>query len=338
MLSVRRIPSLDGLRAISISLVVLGHLAKTGHTPRIFWSYYAGTGVCIFFVISGFLISTILLQEHERTSTINLRQFYIRRAYRIFPAAFFFMAVAFIAYWPQFRWYHMLAGVLYVANFDPWRPWIFGHLWSLSVEEQFYFLWPSVLKRWYRYRLRILLAVMVLAPIGQALLYFFKVQGGNIGAFPGVAANLAAGCLLAMVFPRMPKISGWLALVMSLAIVAVPVFDANTPVRTLFMTFVLQPVFYLSIAGVILHVVQVPYWFLNWAPITFLGRISYSLYLWQQPFCADPQLRSGILVVFSIAMACLSYYYVELPMLRKRDGSKVEAMPVKEASLLSTAS
>ena len=92
----KRIPSLDGLRAISIVLVVLGHMAKSGHAPRIFWSSFANTGVCIFFVISGFLISTILVQEHNQTSTISLRQFYVRRAYRIFPAAFFFMAVAFV--------------------------------------------------------------------------------------------------------------------------------------------------------------------------------------------------------------------------------------------------
>ena len=78
----KRIPSLDGLRAIAVSLVLLGHLAHRGYLPA-YLSTYAGTGVRIFFVISGYLITTILLQEQSRTLSINLREFYIRRAYRI---------------------------------------------------------------------------------------------------------------------------------------------------------------------------------------------------------------------------------------------------------------
>jgi hypothetical protein len=113
---VKRIPSLDGLRAISIAMVVVGHLAKSGHGPRIFWTTYAGIGVSIFFVISGYLITTILLKEHSRTSNIRLRDFYIRRAYRIFPAAFVFMLVVFAFYWRSLRWYDMAAAMLYVAT------------------------------------------------------------------------------------------------------------------------------------------------------------------------------------------------------------------------------
>ena len=154
----KRIPSLDGLRAISILLVVLAHLSKTGHAPHVFKSYYANLGVDCFFVISGYLITTILLKEHRLTSTISLREFYVRRAYRIFPAAFVFMSLALVAYWPQFRWYNITAAFLYLANFDLTRPWIFGHLWSLGVEEQFYLLWPSVLKRWHKHRTIILAA------------------------------------------------------------------------------------------------------------------------------------------------------------------------------------
>lgn len=86
----KRIPSLDGLRAISISMVCVGHLAHAGPVPE-FLGPYALTGVRVFFVISGYLITTILLDEHSQTSTINLRQFYIRRAYLILPAAAVFM-------------------------------------------------------------------------------------------------------------------------------------------------------------------------------------------------------------------------------------------------------
>ena len=83
----KRIPSLDGLRAISITLVVLCHLVKWNHIDLPFPRVYGTLGVRIFFVLSGFLITKLLLREYERTETISLREFYIRRAYRILPSA-----------------------------------------------------------------------------------------------------------------------------------------------------------------------------------------------------------------------------------------------------------
>lgn len=315
----KRIPSLDGLRAISITAVVLGHLGKSGHGPRIFWEVYAESGVRLFFVISGFLITKILIEEHRQTSTLNLRAFYFRRALRIFPAALVFLALATIFYWHQVRWYHLVAASLYLANFDSSRPWIFGHLWSLGVEEQFYLLWPSVLKRWYCERKTILLAVLVLAPICQMIFYFFKGPGGNLGAYPWAATNLATGCLLAIVAPQLPKIRVPIALVMVLGVALIPLFAANTVSRTLVLLFVLQPALCLSMAGVLLHVVQTPYRFLSSPPIVWVGKISYSLYLWQQPFCSDPHLRHTYFVFFAIVAAAVSYYCVERPVLKWRD-------------------
>ena len=82
----KRIPSLDGLRAISIAPVIAGHCFPE-HPLLSFASVYASTGVRVFFVISGYFITTLLLREHEKTPTISLREFYIRRAFRILPAA-----------------------------------------------------------------------------------------------------------------------------------------------------------------------------------------------------------------------------------------------------------
>jgi peptidoglycan/LPS O-acetylase OafA/YrhL len=98
-----------------------------------FFSYYALTGVQIFFVISGYLITTLLLSEHGQTSTIDLRQFYIRRTYRILPAAAVYMLFALTVYRHELRWYDIAAMLLYLVNFDAACPWMVGHLWSLGV-------------------------------------------------------------------------------------------------------------------------------------------------------------------------------------------------------------
>ena len=321
----KRIPSLDGLRAISIAAVVAGHLAKALHSTAV-WGAYGNTGVRIFFVISGYLITKLLLGEHERTGSINLREFYIRRAFRILPAALVFIAVAVVIDWHQMTWYHVSAAVFYLANYDYSVPWIFGHLWSLSVEEQFYLLWPGLIRMWYKQRIAILLWAMAIPPVLHLLLYYFKVPQGGDGLFPVLADNLAIGCLLAMVESRIPRIPGYVALAMTMAIVLLPLYPARTITRTVFSTFVLHPVFLASIAGVILHVVRRPYYFLNCPPIEWLGRISYSLYLWQEPFCPNPRFRPAYAIALAIATACVSYYAVERPALNLRDRKSKKRM------------
>ena len=164
-MSIQRIPSLNGLRAIPITLVILSHLVKWKYVSAQVIGSYGALGVHVFFVLSGYLITKLLLGEYERISTISLRDFYIRRAYRIFPAAFVFLAVVICLYWREMRWYHIAAAVFYAANMDVSWPWIFGHLWSLSIEGQFYLLWPFVLKRWHRNRTFILLGVFFFEPV-----------------------------------------------------------------------------------------------------------------------------------------------------------------------------
>jgi peptidoglycan/LPS O-acetylase OafA/YrhL len=113
-------------------------------------------------------------------------------------------------------------------------------------------------------------------------------------------------------------------------IVLIPLFQATSSWRTLFDLFLLRPLLYFSMAGVVLHVVQSPYRVLNWGPVVWLGKISYSLYLWQQPFCADPALRSWSLVSLALVFACLSYYLVEVPVLRLREKQVPSARKEKE--------
>jgi len=88
---------------------------------------------------------------------------------------------------------------------------------------------------------------------------------------------------------------------------------------------VLKSAFYVSLAGVLLHVIQTPYRVLNWGPVVWLAQISYRLYLWQEPFCADRHMRSGDRAFAAVACACLSYYLVERPMLRVRERRSARA-------------
>jgi peptidoglycan/LPS O-acetylase OafA/YrhL len=314
-----RIPSLDGLRATSISLVLAGHWAELRYHSDVAGAF-ANLGVRIFFVISGYLITTLLLKEHDQTSTICLRKFYVRRAYRILPAALAFMLPVFVIFWHELQWYHIAAAVLYLANCDFTHPWFLGHLWSLSVEEQFYFLWPGVLKKCFRYRLTILLGVVLLAPVYRIVCHFLQLRGRADETFPAVADVLATGCLLALVQFVMPQIKARWAVSMLIPVALVPIYLGLRHFHiTALLLFVLWPLMHLSIAGLLLHVVQHPYRILNVQPVMWLGRISYSLYLWQQLFLYGTRPRPWYFVVFALALASASYYLVEQPMLRLRE-------------------
>jgi peptidoglycan/LPS O-acetylase OafA/YrhL len=328
----KRIPSLDGLRAVSISLVVVGHWAELRYHSDVAGGY-ANLGVRIFFIISGYLITSLLLNEQARTSTIGLREFYLRRAYRILPAAMAFMLPVFVIFWHELRWYHMAAAALYLANFDWTHPWFLGHLWSLSVEEQFYFLWPGVLKKWYRLRVPILVGVVAFAPVYRVACHFLRLHGKADETFPAVADILAIGCLLAIfarrLSARLARPSAAMARVMLFPVVFVPVYLGLLQFHvTPLLLFVLWPVMHLSIAGLLLHVVQRPYWILNVRPVVWLGKISYSLYLWQQVFVYGTHPRPWYFVFLAVGLASASYYLVEQPMLRIRErrsaGRKVE--------------
>jgi peptidoglycan/LPS O-acetylase OafA/YrhL len=332
----KRIPSLDGLRAISILLVVAGHWGELRYHSDVAGAF-ANLGVRIFFIISGYLITTLLLREREKTQTIGLREFYVRRAYRILPAAFVFMLVVFVSFWSELRWYHMAAAALYVANFDFAHPWFLGHLWSLSVEEQFYFLWPGVVKRWYRHRVGILVGVIAFAPVYRVACHFAGLHGRADETFPAVADVLAVGCLLAVVEGKVkiptsgaksaPEMGhpGFLhnpiwATAMLAPVILVPVYLGRMHFHiTPLLLFVLWPVMHVSMAGLLKHVVERPYWFLNVKPVVWLGQISYSLYLWQQVFVFGQHARPWYSVFFALGMASTSFYLVERPMLQMRE-------------------
>jgi peptidoglycan/LPS O-acetylase OafA/YrhL len=150
----RYIPSLDGLRALSVVLVIVLHTlwAEAWIHPMHEWYLVLGNGgmgVSIFFVISGYLISTLLLREWEKKGTISLKSFYLRRAFRILPPLYvyilFLVVLGATGHLPGMNFREFITAVTFTRNYVPSGLWAMEHLWSICLEEQFYLIWPSVL-------------------------------------------------------------------------------------------------------------------------------------------------------------------------------------------------
>jgi peptidoglycan/LPS O-acetylase OafA/YrhL len=168
-------PALDGLRAIAITLVVLFHypwIVKPFHSAPVHGGFL---GVDMFFVLSGFLITTLLLEERSKNGRVSLKGFYQRRARRLLPAFFVLFVLALIEHF-VFSLQPTTAGLIgmlvYMANWvQIWRPdslgGVFGHTWSLAIEEQFYLLFPLLLIGLIRLGLR--RVGLALALVGGAL-------------------------------------------------------------------------------------------------------------------------------------------------------------------------
>jgi peptidoglycan/LPS O-acetylase OafA/YrhL len=325
-----RIPSLDGVRAIAILLVIAGHWTELAYDSPVAGAF-ASLGRRIFFVLSGYLITTLLIKEYGKSSTIQLRRFYLRRAYRILPAALAFMLPVFAIFWHELRWYQIAAAAFYVVNMDFTHPWFIGHLWSISVQEQFYFVWPCLLRNFHQHRVPMLLGAIAFAPVYRVACHFAGLHGRADETFPAIADILAIGCLLALYGARLPRVKAGWALLMLLPVVLVPIYMGVLRFHTTpLLLLAFWPALHLSIAGLLLHVVQTPYRILNVNPVTWVGKISYGLYLWQQLFVFGHEPRPWYFVFFAFALASASYYLLEQPVLRFRERKPKARIVVRE--------
>jgi peptidoglycan/LPS O-acetylase OafA/YrhL len=196
-----RVPSLDGLRALSILLVCVAHFSYTAGFPirHDWWTVvYAHYGVRVFFVISGFLITSLLIREREKTGTINLKQFYIRRAYRILPAAYFYLVVITVVSHQSLAYKDLFIAYTYLTSYSLHQPWVLIHLWSLSVEEQFYLVWPAAMLLGFILARRLAFGAVAAALVVRFVLVKVGWYHASLWSFPAVADSLAAGCLLAL--------------------------------------------------------------------------------------------------------------------------------------------
>lgn len=335
----RRIPSLGGLRAISIGLVLLAHLTGCQNFFSADFLRPAGDignlGVRVFFVISGFLITTLLLDEYAATRRISLKHFYIRRTLRIFPAFYCFLAVISIAAGIGvigLQRHDLLYAFTYTINYKFDRSWYVGHLWSLAVEEQFYLLWPMVL--WLagiRRGAYVAAGVILAAPAIRVAVWFLypAAREGIDTMFPTVADALAVGCLLAIVRDWLGNQAVYQRFLASAAFLILPVlillashYETTPRISYPFG----QTIMNVSIALCIDRCVRYPGdWLgriLNSKPFEFVGLLSYSLYLWQQPFLNRASHSLVAAFPFNLALASLvalcSYYIVEKPFLKLR--------------------
>ncbi len=340
MSSSSRIPSLDGLRALSISFVLVGHFAFSSGFPiqRSWWTdIYAHYGVRIFFVISGFLITTLLVQERQKTGRIDLKQFYIRRAYRIFPAAYFYLLVVTVVFYSSLSFKYLIAAYTYMTSYAIHSPWNLRHLWSLSVEEQFYMLWPALIAIGLVVAPRIAFGSLIFAPVLRLVLVKIGPPYGAPSVidsiFPCVIDSLAAGCLLALYQEKFRKYGSFFAWrgfpIIWVLTLSVPILQHYHYVLNFWhVSGLVQSsaltIFNLGIVLCIQHAITTRPRILNTTVMIWIGNLSYSLYLWNMPF-TNPDSRTWFTafplnLVLTLLAATVSFYVVEQPIrnLRQR--------------------
>ncbi len=346
--SLARIASLDGLRGVSIWCVILAHASshfQQNLLHRHFLHSILATlgyfGVTVFFVISGFLITTLLLKENIQTGRIDLRQFYRRRAVRILPASLLYIAVVLALGRASFT------QAMYALTFT--TSFFFAHayvplqqLWSLSVEEQFYLLWPLVFFFGVRNARRFGWSVLVICPaIRLVLKHYGYAEIEHLA--PAIADSIAAGCLLGLYREQLRAWTlrycvaapGFLLLCVTTVAIAELVFR--------WQLVVLWGVVPCLIALILSAAIERRDRVFNAGPLAWSGLLSYSLYLWQQPFLVlnGPLNFLSARLIAILAIALLSYHLVEQPALRMAKGRRslslertpfsTDTEPVKEA-------
>ena len=327
------IPSLNGIRAISIGAVVFGHLVGTQGFPinAGALSHVGNLGVRCFFIISGFLITTLLLREWHATGRISLSRFYVRRSLRIFPAFYFFIFVMFWAWhlgWIELKSGDLFHALTFTMNYHHELAWSLNHLWSLSAEEQFYLLWPGILAMaGLRRGMLLAIIVVLIAPLIRWWMWSHGVvPSAFTREFQAMADSLAVGCLLAANFNALSANPTYSKLLSSPAFLIIPSVALLLSVVFGVDAYYIwgQSVANLGMAIAIHWAIRYPTTFLgeilNSAPFVWLGTISYSLYLWQEPFL-NPTSRAWftafpVNIIFTLAAALFSYWIIEQQFLR----------------------
>lgn len=354
----QKLPSLNGLRAISVLLVINSHLylhyyyfdAKFGLKWLLCEFFKNGSlGVNIFFVISGFLITEILRNEERTFGEISIRLFFFKRVLRIFPAYFFML----LMYWmlqnanviaiPKNAW---LTALTFTKYFNWNLDWYTGHAWSLSIEEQFYLVWPIIFLYGKKRRHLVPLAICIAVPLVRIFAFIRPTELFNdFTLFTRIDA-IAIGCLLsfgkAEVMHMVKGYLTWLFLFSIGLLFFMPYIE--TIVNREGLRFLLVPfgttwgtLANLCICIILLYSLSgkdhIWHRLLNCKPLDFIGILSYSLYLWQQFFLKNTTAwyhKFPLNILLIVMAALFSYYIIEKPflLLKKRITETRERLPV----------
>ena len=344
------IPGLDGLRALSVLIVMVAHMGFENIVP-------GGFGVTVFFFISGFLITRLLLAETAQKGAVNLPKFYLRRFVRLYPALLFMVYLTSCAYiifgYGQPAPVELAAGVGYFTNIYqvihriggtlPFMPWT--HLWSLAVEEHFYLAFPVLLFVLRKKPARLALSLFgVIVAAAMWRIYIatqtdLPIADYNYMMTDARIDSLAWGCLLSVLLnikatlPRLRPLVGLVPTLTGFAGLA-----ASFLIRDELFRYTLR--FSLQGASIFLLMLNLYYWsvlrfafsILEFKPLAYLGTISYALYLWHVPILDLMHRGFGnrfsvslVAILLSLAMAAFSYAYVEKPFmaLRRKLGSHI---------------
>lgn len=351
------IKGFDGLRALSITAVILTHLGvydlmfDYDLNPRPAYLIHGITGVTLFFTISGFLITLLLLNERKVTGTVNIRNFYARRFLRLLPPlVILFAAIFWLTYTGKI--YGTMSGlvmsIFYLYNYMPRAEFTreLTHTWTLGVEEQFYLIWPWALAfiRASRKLILIMLSVAAVCFVFRYILpelYHTTASGDELKLtdqflpmrwFIPAAAPIMIGSLFGLLVHRNPGLINKQSTVILSAIVII--FLYLTPLWIPFSLFELASYFQAIGFGILITLIysRQDSWLtlaLNFKPLAFVGKISYGIYVYQGLFlCTGPsgvlwvqQFPQNVILTFFVAIA--SYYLIERPFLKLKDKFRV---------------
>ena len=342
MLRNKHIKGLDALRAFSISLVLLNHLGIDGFFPSTsffknnFWSLISGeTGVRIFFVLSGFLITRILWTQFMETGNINLKQFFMRRILRLMPPliVFYAIVISFIFLgWIVYDIKALIFAVFYLYNYVPLLNYQseLAHLWTLSLEEQFYLVSPFVILIFKKYKV-IFCLIIVFISISILATYIFPEFAFKSHLRPSrwfipAGGYIAVGAMFSMIQSRKDAVlwgyfsDNYKFLVISIVLFVLPL---ALPI------FLIQVFSFVQAIGIGIFVFWLYYnqknlivRVLEWRPIAYIGRISYGIYVYQGLFLltgpgSEIQFQQFPINIFlAFGLAIVSYQFVEKPFLK----------------------
>ena len=336
-LSATYFPFFDGLRGFAIISVILSHVLRD--TP------WVSIGVHLFFILSGFLITTLLLKEKTINGNVSLKNFYMRRMLRIFPVAYLFVLVLIVLnrlFNLQITTQSFLSTVFYLKNFPLLNDWYTGHFWTLSVEEQFYLLMPALLVFNTRAYMLVVFTLFVSVPIVGYLAYnnvgiFYTSKTVHIAAyiflavFDNGALYILAGSLLSILIFKgvinMERLKGkyyylTFALFICALVVHFPFADGNFAAPyfcPIIFTLLIMLIISIDVGrrSLLTRILSNPV-------LVKIGVLSYSLYVWQQLFTFYQPWRwiisCGGSPYFNIPLlfvtAYLSYTFYESPFLK----------------------